>query len=52
MGQHHADAGEHGLGGDRGLLVSVGLNLGFVVVEVVFGVAAGSMALVADAGHT
>jgi cobalt-zinc-cadmium efflux system protein len=36
---------------DRAFLVGVGLNLGFVVVEVVFGLLAHSMALVADAGH-
>jgi cobalt-zinc-cadmium efflux system protein len=35
----------------RAFAVGVGLNLTFVVVEVVFGLAAGSLALIADAGH-
>ena len=36
---------------DRAFLVSIALNLGFVFVEVAFGLASHSMALVADAGH-
>lgn len=36
---------------DRAFAVGVGLNLSFVAVEVVFGIFAGSLALVADAGH-
>jgi len=36
---------------DRAFLVSVLLNVGFVVAEVVFGLVSHSMALVADAGH-
>ena len=35
----------------RAFAVGVGLNLTFVAVEVVFGLAAGSLALIADAGH-
>ncbi|MBA4087090.1 MAG: cation transporter [Novosphingobium sp.] len=35
----------------RAFAVGITLNLGFVVVEAVYGVIAGSMALVADAGH-
>jgi cobalt-zinc-cadmium efflux system protein len=36
---------------DRAFAVGIGLNLVYVVLEVVFGVLAGSLALVADAGH-
>ena len=35
----------------RAFAVGVALNLGFVVVEAVFGYLAGSLALIADAGH-
>lgn len=35
----------------RAFAVGIALNLGFVVVEATYGVIAGSMALVADAGH-
>jgi len=48
----HDHEHEHGHG-PRGLAFAVGiaLNLGFVVVEVVYGLIAHSMALLADAGH-
>jgi cobalt-zinc-cadmium efflux system protein len=36
---------------DRAFALGVGLNLTFVGVEVVFGILAGSLALIADAGH-
>jgi cobalt-zinc-cadmium efflux system protein len=36
---------------DRAFAIGTALNAGFVVVELVFGVAANSMALLADAGH-
>lgn len=36
---------------DRAFAIGVTLNLGFVVVEVVFGILANSLALLADAGH-
>ena len=36
---------------NRAFAIGVVLNVGFVVVEVVFGLAAGSLALIADAGH-
>lgn len=42
-----AGAGDH----SRAFAVGIALNLGFVVVEAVFGFIAGSMALLADAGH-
>lgn len=55
---HHHDHDHHGHGHShapasfgRAFAVGIALNLGFVVVEAVYGVIAGSMALVADAGH-
>ena len=49
--QHHA--GHHHLPASytRAFALGVSLNLGFVVVEAVYGVLAGSLALLADAGH-
>ncbi len=41
---HTADTG-------RAFAIGIALNLGFVVVEATYGFVAGSMALVADAGH-
>jgi cobalt-zinc-cadmium efflux system protein len=48
--QHHD---HHGGGGDGGRAFAIGvvLNAGIVVVEVIFGLASHSMALLADAGH-
>lgn len=53
---HHHDHDHHGhahapASFGRAFAVGITLNLGFVVVEAVYGVIAGSMALVADAGH-
>jgi cobalt-zinc-cadmium efflux system protein len=54
---HHGHAhGHHGhaissQGIDRAMAIGVVLNVGFVIVEVVFGVISGSLALLADAGH-
>jgi cobalt-zinc-cadmium efflux system protein len=49
-GHHHAH--EHGVASvGRAFLVGIGLNLAFVAVEVVCGLLAHSMALLADAGH-
>lgn len=55
---HHGHHHGHGHGHShapasfgRAFAVGITLNLGFVVVEAVYGVIAGSMALVADAGH-
>ncbi len=45
-GHSHAPAGF-----GRAFAVGIALNLAFVIVETVYGVIAGSMALVADAGH-
>ena len=48
-GHHH---GHHGAGGHGpAFAIAVVLNLGFVIAEVVAGLAGGSMALLADAGH-
>ena len=58
---HHHDAGhDHGHGHghshapanfDRAFAIGVALNLGFVVIEAVYGLLANSLALLADAGH-
>src|SRR6187401_785707 len=49
-GVHNHD---HAVGTDFGRTFAIGiaLNLGFVIVETIFGFIAGSMALIADAGH-
>ena len=55
MGSGHSHGHDHGHGqpGDfsRAFAIGIVLNLGFVIVEVIYGVIANSMALVADAGH-
>ena len=64
MGSGHAHSHDHGHGHGHGhwhghghanhgraFAIGIALNLGFVVVEVVYGFLAGSMALLADAGH-
>ncbi|MEX0689005.1 MAG: cation diffusion facilitator family transporter, partial [Pirellulales bacterium] len=51
---HHHHHGAHGMAPgqlDRAMMLGVGLNAGFVVVEIAAGVWAGSLALLADAGH-
>lgn len=35
----------------RAFALGIGLNIGFVIVETMFGIAANSMALISDAGH-
>ncbi len=52
-GHDHSHGHAHGEPADfgRAFAVGIGLNLAFVIVETVFGFLAGSMALVADAGH-
>ncbi|MDI4663798.1 cation diffusion facilitator family transporter [Xanthobacter autotrophicus] len=54
----HSGHGHSGHGHDhavpdslRAFAIGAGLNFGFVLVEVVFGLYAGSLALLADAGH-
>jgi cobalt-zinc-cadmium efflux system protein len=58
---HKHDGHSHGLGhahvhgpikSGPAFAIGIGLNLAFVVVEVVYGVLAHSVALLADAGHT
>ena len=51
-GHHHAGH-DHGAGASFGpaFVIGILLNLGFVVVETIYGFAANSMALLADAGH-
>ncbi len=48
---HHHDHAQHSHDAGRAFAVGIALNLGFVVVEAVYGVLAHSMALLADAGH-
>jgi len=50
---HDGHDHQHALSGELGLVfaISIALNLGFVVIEGVYGIIAHSMALLADAGH-
>jgi cobalt-zinc-cadmium efflux system protein len=53
---HHAHGHHHGhahgpINNSRVFALGIGLNLAFVLVEVVYGVVAHSVALLADAGH-
>ena len=55
---HHAHPSNHGhahagAAGDygRAFAIGIGLNLAYVAAEAGFGVVAGSLALLADAGH-
>jgi len=50
-GHGHLHHGEHQAEPGRIFAVSLGLNFGFVIIEVAFGIISGSMALLADAGH-
>src|SRR5258708_33908813 len=48
----HSHAHNHGPANyDRAFAIGIALNIGFVVVEAAYGVAANSLALLADAGH-
>ena len=49
--QHHGHAHQHGYADARGFAPGIAFNLAFTVLEVVAGFYAGSMALLADAGH-
>jgi len=56
MAHEHSHAGGHGHDHapatfGRAFAIGISLNLTFVVVEVVYGVAAGSVALISDAAH-
>ena len=46
---HHHDHSARGFG--KAFAVGIALNLGFVIVETIFGFRANSMALLSDAGH-
>jgi cobalt-zinc-cadmium efflux system protein len=50
----HSDTGAHGhapASFGRAFAIGVALNLGFVIVEAIFGILSNSVALLADAGH-
>lgn len=51
MAAHHAHNHVHSTDYGCAFAIGIVLNLGFVVVEAIYGFIAGSMALVADAGH-
>jgi len=51
MGAGHSHDHSHAVSHGRAFAIGIGLNVVFVVVEVIYGFAAGSIALVADAGH-
>lgn len=51
MSAGHSHSHSNGAGFGRAFAIAIALNLGFVVVEAVYGFLAGSMALIADAGH-
>ncbi len=54
QGQAHGHDHEHGRGPrdfGRAFAIGTALNLGFVAIEAFYGYVAGSMALIADAGH-
>ena len=56
-GHHHIGQGhaghDHAAGANFGpaFIIGIALNLGFVIIETIYGFAANSMALLADAGH-
>src|ERR1700704_3920692 len=48
----HSHAHDHGPANyDRAFAIGIALNIGFVVIEAVYGIVANSLALLADAGH-
>jgi len=51
MAHPHHDHAHHGHGHDRAFAIGAVLNIGFVAAEIGFGLAANSMALLADAAH-
>src|SRR6478735_10558207 len=52
MAHHNDHTHQHAHHGhDRAFAIGTALNLGFVVAEIMFGVLANSMALLADAAH-
>src|ERR687891_1997504 len=51
MADEHGHGHSHGTDSERRVLLALVLTGGFMVVEVIGGLAAGSLALLADAGH-
>lgn len=51
MHDHHAHHHGYANGHDRAFAIGILLNLAFVVIEVAYGLASDSMALLSDAGH-
>jgi cobalt-zinc-cadmium efflux system protein len=51
MGAGHGHHHDHGHDYSRAFAIGIAINLAIVVVETIFGFIAGSMALLADAGH-
>ncbi|MGH8001171.1 MAG: cation diffusion facilitator family transporter [Brasilonema sp.] len=48
----HSHGHDHGSGNyNHAFIISVALNTGFVIIEVIYGIVANSLALLADAGH-
>ena len=48
---HHHDHRDHDHDYSRAFAIGIALNLGFVIIETVYGFSANSMALLSDAGH-
>ncbi len=49
---NHAPGHSHGPANyDRAFAIGIALNIGFVIIEAAYGIAANSLALLADAGH-
>ena len=51
MHDHSHDHSQHFDTHNRSFAIAVALNTLFVVIEAVYGILSGSLALVADAGH-
>jgi cobalt-zinc-cadmium efflux system protein len=56
MAHHHSNSHNHGhshepIDYNRAFVISVALNTGFVIIQVLYGLWANSLALLADAGH-
>lgn len=52
MSHNHNHGHDHGGGNyNRAFIIGITLNVGFVIIEAVYGILANSLALLADAGH-
>jgi cobalt-zinc-cadmium efflux system protein len=53
MEHNHSHHGHehHSLNHGRAFAIGIALNMAFIMVEVIFGIKANSLALLADAGH-